>query len=489
MDQKDTEDNTETPALKTDSSIEQRVATQSSLFPKIVAYIKDKFSSVNIGHLLLLLLGLHLFAMSFPNGSTDYVFDECYYIGSSGSCNNHFDQDLLRLIPSNLEHPFFGKVWGALGIFLFGDNFFGWRIFYVLIGVLCVWVFYELARVFLSKEKALFAASLLGFETLFFIHTSLALLEGPPILFALLGFLAYFKKRYYWSGVAMGLSILSKEWGLYFVGALLLYHVWATKHTAIRTLLTGVQLKRLLIFMAILLLVVALPLWAYDAAYHPYTSTTAFVGVKYIVDPQTNTTITSTTTTYSHSGAISNPIQNWEYYLSYQSSLTGCGTVNYWNCYPWSWILPFNIEPMAYYSIGVAVTTTFGNGQQVVSVYHSIDWLGIGNLVIWYSIWIIVPVLAVKVLRRNVTSFDALIGCWIAATYLPWFYISLVLHRVEYAFYFINVDPGLALGIPMVITFIAPDNVKLQRALMALWFGAAVLFFVLYFPVHPLGFR
>lgn len=144
---------------------------------------------------------------------------------------------------------------------------------------------------------------------------------------------------------------------------------------------------------------------------------------------------------------------------------------------------------MAYYSIGVAVTTTFGNGQQVVSVYHSIDWLGIGNLVIWYSIWIIVPVLAVKVLRRNVTSFDALIGCWIAATYLPWFYISLVLHRVEYAFYFINVDPGLALGIPMVLTFIAPDNVKLQRALMALWFGAAVLFFVLYFPVHPLGFR
>ncbi len=196
---------------------------------KFVDYMSGVAQQINIGHLLLLFLGLHLIAMAFPSGSTDYVFDECYYVGSSSSCNNHFAQDLLNGVVSNLEHPFFGKVPAALGIALFGNDWFGWRIFYVVIGVLSVWILYELARIFFSKEKALFAASFLGFETLFFIHTSLALLEGPPIFFALLGYLAYFKKHYYWAAVALALSILSKEIGIYFVGGLFLYHIWATK--------------------------------------------------------------------------------------------------------------------------------------------------------------------------------------------------------------------------------------------------------------------
>ncbi|MCL5067399.1 MAG: glycosyltransferase family 39 protein [Thaumarchaeota archaeon] len=467
------------------STAEQKfgMPEKRSTSSEILTYLKDKFTSVNIGHLLLLLLGLHLFAMSFPTGSSDYVFDEAYYVPAA--------RDLLALVPNNLEHPFFGKLWGALGILLFGDNFFGWRIFYVIIGVLSVWALYELALVFFSKEKALFAASMLGFETLFFIHTSLLLLEGPPILFALLGFLAYFKKRYYWSALAMGLSILSKEWGLYFVGALFLYHVWATKHTAIKTLLSGPKLKKLALFMLIMFLVVSLPLWAYDAVYHPYKSTIAVVGTTYIVDPQTNTTLTTTTTSYSNSGPITNPIQNFIYYFDYHTSLkiTSSDLANSWDHLAWGWILPYKIAPSAYYQTTITVTTTLSNGQQIVTVYHPIDWLGIGNLVIWYAIWLIVPVLAIKILKRKVTQLDALIGCWIAATYLPSIFLSAVVQRVVYSFYFVNVDPGLALGIPMVITFIAPDSQRMQRGLMALWLGAAVLFFILYFPVHPLGFR
>ena len=170
------------------------VTKPPGVYDKIWCFAKSKFDSFNIGHLLLILFGLHLFAMSFPSDGGDYVFDEAYYVPAA--------KDLLNLVPGNLEHPFFGKLWGSLGIYLFGNDFFGWRIFYVVIGVLTVWAFYELALNFFSKEKALFAASMLGFETLFFIHTSLDLLEGPPIFFALLGFLAYFKKRYYWAAAS-----------------------------------------------------------------------------------------------------------------------------------------------------------------------------------------------------------------------------------------------------------------------------------------------
>lgn len=456
----------------------------NSLLQSAMDFLRGLVSSFNIGHLLLLDLGLHLFAMSFPSGKSDFVFDESYYVPAAS--------DLLKLIPSNLEHPFFGKVFGAVGIYLFGNDFFGWRIFYVLIGVLSVWAVYELALVFFPKEKALFAASMLAFETLFFIHTSLALLEGPPIFFALLGFLAYFKRHYYWCALAFALSILSKEWGLFFLWAFLLYHVWATKHLSFSELFSRQRLKSLLVFIFILVLVVSLPLLAYDQVYHPYTSTSYVTAPVVIINPSNNSTITTTSTSTSY-GYLTNPIQNFEYYFSYHTSLKVSQSDlqnDPWVYKPWLWILPFHINPQDYYVTTVTITTTAPNGTILSTTYlHPIDWLGIGNLVIWYSIWIIVPVLLIKGIRRKVTPLDGFIGSWIVGSYVPILLAYFVFHRVEYPFYFINLDPGLALGIPMVIAFISPDSSKLQKILMCMWLAAAVVFFVLYFPVHPLDFR
>ena len=117
---------------------------------------------------------------------------------------------------------------------------------------------------------------------------------------------------------------------------------------------------------------------------------------------------------------------------------------------------------------------------------HPIDWQGIGNLALWYSIWIIVPVLILKVVLRKVSELDIFVGAWIFATYVPSLLLSGVVHRIVYPFYFINVDPGLALGIPLVITFITPDSPKLQRLLALVWIAAAIFLFVVWFPLHPL---
>ncbi|HYB04538.1 MAG TPA: glycosyltransferase family 39 protein, partial [Nitrososphaerales archaeon] len=274
--------NTPTPVIAPSSTASERV------YQQIMRVFGHLLNGFNIGHLMLILLVLHVFAMSFPNGNNppQYVFDEAYYVPAG--------QDLLHLVASNLEHPFFGKVWVALGIYLFGNDFFGWRIFYVLIGTATVGVFYELARLFFNKEKALLAASLLGFETLFFIHTSLALLEGPPIFFALLGFLAYLRRHYYWSAVAFALSILSKEWGTYFLAALFLYHVWATRRIPAKQLLSTRNLKTLIAFAIILIAVVGIPLTAYDQIYHPYIGTLATVGTVVIQSSGTQTTTTNT---------------------------------------------------------------------------------------------------------------------------------------------------------------------------------------------------
>ncbi|MGI0090128.1 MAG: glycosyltransferase family 39 protein [Nitrososphaerales archaeon] len=443
-----TEANSQPVALSEPEEEKKSAFTDSGR--KLSRRVQHALSKFDIGHLLLALLGLHLFAMSFPNGSTDYVFDESYYVPAA--------EKILQGVASNLEHPFFGKIWGALGISLFGSDFFGYRIFYVIIGLLAVWTLYHVALNFVSKEKALLAAAFLGFETLFFIHTSLLLLEGPPIFFALVGFLAYFKKRYYLSALAMGLSVLSKEWGVYFVLALLLYHLYAMpKHD-----FPNVARKnaiQLAIFIAIMVLVFALPMWVYDIVYKP-------VDVNF--------------------GPITNPILNFRFYFFYQSLLTGCQSTTAWNCYPWNWIIPLHVEPSNYYIVTNTVTTTLPSGKVLTTTTHPIDWVGIGNLVVWLAVWPITIIIAYKAATRKLTKADVFVGAWIAATYLPWYYVSLVLHRVEYSFYFINTDPALALGIPLVVSFLVPDSSKrVQNAILLVWLFAALYFFALFFPVKP----
>jgi len=447
--------------------------------------IQRRFAGgLNIGHLLLLIFALHLFALSFPSDTSNrggLVFDESFYVPAT--------HDLLNGVASNLEHPFFGKIWGALGISVFGDNFFGWRIFYAVIGTLAVWLLYELAREFFSKEKAIFAASMLAFENIFFVHTSLLLLDGPPVLFALAGFLAYFRRRYYLSALAFGLCILSKESGLFFLAALALYHLWVNR-ARLGALGETRESKRLIAFAIIVSLVVALPLWGYDYSYHPAAKTLVVVEPSVIVNPQTNETTTTTRTTTSHSDNVTEPLQNFAYYFSYQSSLTGCGKIDPWNCYPWSWVLPIGVMPLPYYISTVSVTSKSANGSLLsVNNTHPIDWQGMGNLVIWYSIWLVVPVAAWRVIRKTSTGAEKLVACLIAATYLPLFYISLVSNRVEYAFYFLNTDVGLALGLPIVVGALGRGDARSERFLMLLWLAAAVAFFFAYFPVNPFAFK
>ncbi len=159
--------------------------------------------------------------------------------------------------------------------------------------------------------------------------------------------------------------------------------------------------------------------------------------------------------------------------------------------------LPFGVAPLPYFisSVTISVTKTTCPSPStcgpttIVTLYHPIDWQGIGNLVVWYSIWLVVPLVGWRLVRRKASQIDALVASLVAGTYLPLFYISLVSQRVEYAFYFINTDVGLALGIPLVVTFLARGRVGIERLLILIWLVAAVGFFFAYFPVNPFAFR
>ena len=77
-----------------------------------------------LGLLVLVILALHFSTIMQPN---EPVFDEQFYVTDA--------RNILQGVGSvRAEHPPLGKLFIALGIFLFGDNPFGWRFFSVLFG-------------------------------------------------------------------------------------------------------------------------------------------------------------------------------------------------------------------------------------------------------------------------------------------------------------------------------------------------------------------
>jgi 4-amino-4-deoxy-L-arabinose transferase-like glycosyltransferase len=437
---------------------------------------------IHIRELILFSLALHLLAIGFP--SDGKVFDEAFYIPAAN--------DILKGVASNPEHPFLGKLWGSIGIAIFGDNWFGWRIPMVAFGMLTLYVFYHLARLFLDETKALMATAFLSFDTIFFIHSSLLLLEVPCLFFGILGFYLYFKDRYILSAAAFGMSILSKEWGVMFVIALLVYHMIGRRPITKGSRVTPQMLAKTGKFVGVLAAVVIIPLWAFASAYTVNTDAEVQVQVVVSVDAQGTPVGTTTTSTTVYKSKINSFAEQVNYMLTYQSKLTikPDSKVDFWNNYPWGWITPHDVKPPIYYEKNVKKETVTRAGDVVIKTEVTeeplISWKGIGNMPIWLSIWVVGPYAAINIARRKAGKLDYLIIAWIVGTYLPWFYVSGVVERIVYAFYFINVVPILALGIPHFVTGVTKG--RRDTLITAIWLAISIIFFFLYYPVNVFNF-
>lgn len=150
--------------------------------------------------LVAIILLLHLAIIDKPPNS--YVFDEAYYVPAA-KC-------LIARTVCNEEHPPLAKALIALGIRMFGDRAFGWRLSSVLAGCFTLVPVYLLTRRFSGSAVALLAAFLLGFENLWFVHSSIAMLDIPAFFFAMLGVYLFTGQRWWFSGVALGLGMLAK---------------------------------------------------------------------------------------------------------------------------------------------------------------------------------------------------------------------------------------------------------------------------------------
>jgi predicted membrane-bound dolichyl-phosphate-mannose-protein mannosyltransferase len=184
----------------------------------LVNLVKWKYLDVCV--LVLINLLLHLSAiMIYPH----LFFDEGYYV-----------PDALHIIEHNgaisVGNPPLAKLFIALGISLFGNNPFGWRLFSVVCGVIGIAIFYLICRKLkLSKPISFLATLLLSFENLTFLVSNIAMLDVYSFVFMLTSFYLYLKGRYLSSGIFVALAASAKISGLLALAVISLHWLFTNR--------------------------------------------------------------------------------------------------------------------------------------------------------------------------------------------------------------------------------------------------------------------
>jgi len=245
--------------------------------------------------IVIVTLAMHFSIIANP---AEAVFDEQHYIKDARVIMDTYHDD-------RPEHPALSKVFIIGGIYLFGDNPWGWRFPSVIAGTIGLILFYLICRrLQMSRTGASLATFLLGFENFYFLQAGMAMLDVFYVVLMFAFFWLYLNRQYLLSGVFIGLSALCK-----------LYAALGTPVLLIHWMFTRTKQSRwfaLTVIFAIVSVVALMPIFDY-ALNHEFQ----------------------------------NPAIRIKDMLSLSSSLTFETAAHPSMSRPWSWIL--NYIPMAYW--------------------------------------------------------------------------------------------------------------------------------------------
>jgi len=385
-------------------------------------------------------------SMKFTDGVTretsSLIFDEWYYVnvariilGLPQSVGGNGLPPYVNATPGldpNHEHPPLAKLLIALSMYFLGDSSgYAWRLPSVIFGSLAILVFYLLMkRITNHRMVPLVATFLLSFDNLVFVHSRIATLDIFGLSFMLLGCYWYFSGRNYLSAIAMALSTLAKITGAAGFFAIAVIH--AAKFAASQPkprpwdqFFSWFE-KYIGVFAATFLILLAV----FDRLWVGY----------------------------------SNPFTHMQFILNYSTALTSSCPNGIISC-PWQWLI--NQVQIPYLTVSVSSGSTR---------YDSIAFLGAINPAILY---LTIPVMAYSAYqyfkrKEDLTLFAFV---WFAVTYLSYYPLVIVGHRVTYLFYFLSTIPALCGGIAYMIADQNPP-----KLVVIFYLAVVAVSFYLMFP-------
>ena len=404
----------------------------ASIAPVLIAIASFFLRVINLGN---------------PKG---FVFDEVYYVDGARDFLK-YGVEVAGSKPEFVVHPPVGKWCIALGIKIFGDNEFGWRITAAIAGTLIILIATRLAHeLFYSPFLTAITAALLAFDGLLLVHSRTALLDLFLTLFILIAAYFWFRQQFWYASIFFGLALATKWSALYFIflfGSVTLYR-----------LLRDSPLKETLRTLAIRVLQFAiLPIGIYLASWIGwFTSNRGW------------------DRTYA-----SNPFSSLIYYhkqmLDFHTSLV---EKHAYQANPWGWLIMRRPTSFSYES-------PQGCGGKSCAQ----EVLALGTPVLWWSATIALVVLiglwVWQFYNRNVDKKLTFILLGIIAGYLPWFFFQ---KRTVFSFYAIVFEPFLILALVYCAKlFIDRSKNPANAQVIILGFVAVVFLNFIYFLPLYLG--
>jgi dolichyl-phosphate-mannose--protein O-mannosyl transferase len=369
------------------------------------------------------------------------IFDEKYYVNAArvllrlsvpcpaGQC------DPYRSMPLGIdpmpEHPPLGKLLIAAGMWVYGDNPFGWRFFPIVFGSLAILALYWLVRSAGGGPwLAVGTASLMAVDNLLMVHGRIATLDIFVATFMLAGVAFYLKDRPVLAGVTLGVGACVKLVApqallvllLLELGRLAVQRGWRVRPR------WGAMLHR---FLPLLISVVvtagayAVGLTLLDAVVKPFHNPSD-------ICPGSGT-------------SYNNFFVHTRYMVCYAGKLTSPDGPVGIASYPWQWLI--NQLPINYFTTSVTVSA----GGKIISTRSPIAFIGEMNPAI---ILLALPALALSVdmAIRVKDDLSILAVAWFAGTYLPFVEISLVQHRTTYLYYMVVVMPAVYIAVARLMS-------------------------------------
>lgn len=436
---------------------------------------------IRISHVILLSLILHAFVISQPQFLQ--IWDESIFL--------ELTRDFLEG-EDHTPHQLPGiKFFVGAAITIFGDNWFSWRVPSVIFGMLTLLVFFKIVTRFTSDKKALLATTILSFDTIFFVHSSLFLRDIPLLFFGLFSFYLYQRKSYYLAAIVIGFSLLIKEIGILFLILIVIYHIWTR-----RPGFSIFSLRNTVIFLAIIGASFLVPLWIYDVIYTPIIYDPVIPtdvlpdGREVPISYPTVVLIESRGYELQEQvGNVTNPIEHLgvffsEGYLSSQAYKVKNWETTHTN-FPWSWVLPLpppeNANGLGWVSAKKFDDTQEGKPNR--GKILGIEWRGDPNVPLWFfGFWSTIFVIGYELFRKEKNTPVFLLA-GIVSMYVPYLILAIT-GRVMFPYYFILTVPFISLGSILALGCI--KNQFIRNSSYLIFLAIVVSWFVLHYPLKIL---
>jgi dolichyl-phosphate-mannose-protein mannosyltransferase len=371
-----------------------------------------------VGPILIALIsfGLRLFHLGVPKG---LVFDEVYYVDGARDFLAH-GVEVTGSGPEFIVHPPVGKWCIALGIKLFGNNEFGWRISVAVAGALTIYLVGRIAqRLFINPWLGTLASLLMALDGLNLVHSRTSLLDLFLTLFVLLAGLSWLKGHYWRTGMWFGLACGTKWSALYFLMAFALLTLYRDRGR-IQPLFKLLP-KRLAQFFI-------LPVATYVGTWTGWLVTSRGWDRQW-ADGRSST--------YKFIPRWLRSL--WHYHAEILNFHRGLTQHHTYQANPWSWLVMG--RPTSFY---YGTPTVCGGpktcSQEVLALGTPLLWwFGTLAIAVVFGFW-----LRSLVMTRKPDFVSGFILLGLAAGYLPWFFFQ---RRTIFTFYAIVFEPFVILSL------------------------------------------